>query len=179
MRAEHIGLAVQRMKSSLLREQFFPSRNSWTSYIVSVPYFCCSKGILAGAQLTLPKDCKNNKFCEITKMILGPTVKFYIYGNFEWKKVKVAVGFAHIRIWDGLYFDKLELYVEVSLSCPLFRPCLRTQFSFCFRWLFEATWKKSECSLEVELTVVSVDSLATERHFKRNLGIRAWDWLVV
>ncbi len=66
------------------------------------------------AQLVLPKDCSNNKMCEITKMILGPTAKFYITGAFEWKKVRVAVGFAHIRIWDGLYFDKLELYVEVS-----------------------------------------------------------------
>ena len=47
-------------------------------------------------------------------MILGPTVRFYITGNFEWKKVKVAVGFANIRIWDGLEFYKLELYVEVS-----------------------------------------------------------------
>ena len=47
-------------------------------------------------------------------MILGPTVKFYITGNFEWKKVKVAVGFSNIRIWDGLEFFKLELYVEVS-----------------------------------------------------------------
>ena len=66
------------------------------------------------AQLVLPKDCKNNKMCEITKMILGPTAKFYITGQFERKKIRVAVGFAHIRIWDGLYFDKLELYVVVS-----------------------------------------------------------------
>lgn len=95
-----------------------------------MPYFCYSEGILAGAQLTLPKDCKNNKFCEITKMILGPTVKFYIYGNFEWKKVKVAVGFAHIRIWDGLYFDKLELYVEVGPSCPFLIDVGHAQLCF-------------------------------------------------
>ena len=66
------------------------------------------------AQLVLPKDCSGNVFCEITKKIIGPTVKFYITGQFEWKKIRVAVGLAHIRIWDGLYFDKLELYVEVS-----------------------------------------------------------------
>ncbi|KAL9979348.1 hypothetical protein ACROYT_G016999 [Oculina patagonica] len=72
------------------------------------------KGIFMAAQLVLPKDCSNNKMCEITKMILGPTAKFYITGAFEWKKVRVAVGFAHIRIWDGLYFDKLELYVEAD-----------------------------------------------------------------
>ena len=47
-------------------------------------------------------------------MILGPTAKFYITGNFQWKKIKVTVGFANIRIWDGLEFSKLELYVEVS-----------------------------------------------------------------
>lgn len=72
------------------------------------------KGIFAAALLSLPKDCKNNKFCEITKMILGPTVQFYISGQFEWKKIRVAVGFNNIRIWDGLHFYKLELYVEVS-----------------------------------------------------------------
>jgi len=66
------------------------------------------------AQLALPKDCSGNAFCEITKMIIGPTAIFYITGQFEWKKIRVAVGFAYIRIWDGLYFDKLELYVEVS-----------------------------------------------------------------
>ena len=66
------------------------------------------------AQLVLPKDCKNNKMCEITKMIIGPTAKFYITGQFEWKKIRVAAGIANIRIWDGLYFDKFELYVEVS-----------------------------------------------------------------
>ena len=66
------------------------------------------------AQLVLPKDCSNNKFCEISKMILGPTVKFFITGQFEWKKIRVAVGFRSIRIWDGLEFDRLELYVEVS-----------------------------------------------------------------
>ena len=55
-------------------------------------------------------------------MILGPTVKFYITGNFEWKKVKVAVGFANIRIWDGLEFYKLELYVEVSCTMHPSRP---------------------------------------------------------
>ena len=106
------------------KNNFFPARYSCTSYILKVLCFCYSKGILAGAQLTLPKDCKNNKFCEITKMILGPTFKFYIYGNFEWKKVKVAVGFAHIRLWDGLYFDKLELYVEVSPFWPFFSSML-------------------------------------------------------
>ena len=47
-------------------------------------------------------------------MILGPTAKFYITGNFQWQKIIVAVGFANIRIWDGLEFWKLELYVEVS-----------------------------------------------------------------
>lgn len=46
-------------------------------------------------------------------MILGPTVQFYITGQFEWKKIRVATGFANIRLWDGLYFHKLELYVEV------------------------------------------------------------------
>ena len=73
-------------------------------------------GIYAAAQLVLPKNCKNNKFCEIVKMILGPTVKWYITGNFEWKKIKVATGFANIRICEGLSFSKLELYVEVSVT---------------------------------------------------------------
>lgn len=49
-------------------------------------------------------------------MILGPTVKWYITGNFEWKKIKVATGFANIRICEGLSFSKLELYVEVSVT---------------------------------------------------------------
>ena len=80
-------------------------------FICFVQFF---KGIFMAAQLVLPKDCSGNAFCEITKMIIGPTAKFYITGQFEWKKVRVAVGFGHIRIWDGLYFDKLELYVEVS-----------------------------------------------------------------
>lgn len=70
-------------------------------------------GIFAAAQLVLPKDCKSNKMCEISKMILGPTVQFYITGQFEWKKIRIATGFANIRLWDGLYFHKLELYVEV------------------------------------------------------------------
>ncbi|CAH3028156.1 unnamed protein product [Porites evermanni] len=73
-------------------------------------------GIYAAAQLVLPKDCKNNKFCEIVKMILGPTVKWYITGNFEWKKIKVATGFANIRICEGLSFSKLELYVEAEFN---------------------------------------------------------------
>ncbi|XP_020601762.1 uncharacterized protein LOC110040832 [Orbicella faveolata] len=72
------------------------------------------KGIFMAAQLALPKDCSGNAFCEITKMIIGPTAIFYITGQFEWKKIRVAVGFAYIRIWDGLYFDKLELYVEAD-----------------------------------------------------------------
>ncbi|XP_058970157.2 uncharacterized protein [Pocillopora verrucosa] len=72
------------------------------------------KGIFAAAQLVLPKDCKSNKMCEISKMILGPTVQFYITGQFEWKKIRIATGFANIRLWDGLYFHKLELYVEAD-----------------------------------------------------------------
>ena len=71
-------------------------------------------GIFAAAQIVLPKDCQGNKFCEIMKMIVGPTVKWYITGQFEWKKIRVATGFANVRIFDGLYFHKLELYVEVS-----------------------------------------------------------------
>jgi len=47
-------------------------------------------------------------------MIVGPTIKWYITGQFEWKKIRVATGFANVRIYDGLYFHKLELYVEVS-----------------------------------------------------------------
>lgn len=66
------------------------------------------------AQLVLPKDCNNDKFCEIAKIIIGPTAKFYISGQFEWKKIRVAVGLLQVHIWGGLYFDKLELYVEVS-----------------------------------------------------------------
>ena len=46
-------------------------------------------------------------------MIVGPTIKWYITGQFEWKKIRVATGFANVRIYDGLYFHKLELYVEV------------------------------------------------------------------
>ena len=163
MRAEQVPQARSSSPASVsgnyadfYKNNFFPSRYSCTSYILKVLYFCYSKGILAGAQLTLPKDCKNNKFCEITKMILGPTVKFYIYGNFEWKKVKVAVGFAHIRIWDGLYFDKLELYVEVS---PFWPFCLRfwpRAIILLISLAFEATGKKSERSLEVELMAVSI-----------------------
>ena len=49
-------------------------------------------------------------------MIVGPTIKWYITGQFEWKKIRVATGFANVRIYDGLYFHKLELYVEVSYS---------------------------------------------------------------
>ena len=71
-------------------------------------------GIFAAAQLVLPKDCQGNKFCEIMKMIVGPTVKWYITGHFEWRKIRVATGFANVRIYDGLYFHKLELYVEVG-----------------------------------------------------------------
>lgn len=47
-------------------------------------------------------------------MILGPTIKWYISGQFEWKKIKVTTGFRNIKLWDGLAFDRLELYVEVS-----------------------------------------------------------------
>ena len=54
------------------------------------------------------------------KMIVGPTIKWYITGQFEWKKIRVATGFANVRIYDGLYFHKLELYVEVS--------CCRVKF---------------------------------------------------
>lgn len=50
------------------------------------------------------------------KMIVGPTIKWYITGQFEWKKIRVATGFANVRIYDGLYFHKLELYVEVSYN---------------------------------------------------------------
>ena len=49
-------------------------------------------------------------------MIVGPTIKWYITGQFEWKKIRVATGFANVRIYDGLYFHKLELYVEVSCA---------------------------------------------------------------
>ena len=77
-------------------------------------YIYYSIGIVAVAQIVLPKDCKGNKFCEITKMIVGPTVKWYIAGQFEWKKIKVATGFRNVRLFGGLYFDRLELYVEVS-----------------------------------------------------------------
>ncbi|KAL9979352.1 hypothetical protein ACROYT_G017003 [Oculina patagonica] len=72
------------------------------------------QGIFAAAQIVLPKDCKGNKFCEIVKMIIGPTAKWYITGHFQWKNIKVATGFANIRIFDGLYFHKLELYVEAD-----------------------------------------------------------------
>lgn len=74
-----------------------------------------STGITAAAQIVLPKDCNGNKFCEIMKLIVGPTVKWYIYGTFEWRKIRIATGFANVRIYDGLYFHKLELYVEVRL----------------------------------------------------------------
>ena len=73
-------------------------------------------GIFAVAQVVLPKDCKGNKFCEIMKMIVGPTIKWYITGHFEWKKIRIATGFANVRIQDGLYFHKLELYVEVLVE---------------------------------------------------------------
>ena len=49
------------------------------------------------------------------KIIVGPTVKWYIYGTFEYRKIRIATGFANVRIYDGLFFHKLELYVEVSL----------------------------------------------------------------
>ena len=73
-------------------------------------------GIVAVAQIVLPKDCKGNKFCEITKMIVGPTVQWYIAGQFEWRKIRVATGFRNIRLFAGLYFHKLELYVEVRAA---------------------------------------------------------------
>ena len=79
-------------------------------------YFSYLTGITAVAQIVLPKDCQGNKFCEISKMIVGPTIKWYIAGEFQWKKIRVATGFRNIRLFAGLYFDKLELYVEV-------RPC--------------------------------------------------------
>lgn len=78
-----------------------------------------STGIFAAAQIVLPKDCKGNKFCEIVKMIVGPTAKWYITGHFQWKNIRIATGFANIRIFGGLYFHKLELYVEVSYSCRI------------------------------------------------------------
>lgn len=77
--------------------------------IASVP-----RGIFAAAQIVLPKDCKGNKFCEIVKMIVGPTAKWYITGHFQWKNIRIATGFANIRIFGGLYFHKLELYVEAD-----------------------------------------------------------------
>lgn len=86
--------------------------------------FHICKGIFAAAQIVPPKDCKGDKFCEIAKMILGPTVKWFITGHFEWKKLRVATGFANIRLWDGLFFHKLELYVEVGPEHSLvFDPC--------------------------------------------------------
>ncbi|XP_048580608.1 uncharacterized protein LOC5507741 isoform X2 [Nematostella vectensis] len=72
------------------------------------------QGLFAGAQLVLPKDCKGSKFCEITKQIVGPTAKAYINGLFQWKNIKVAAGFANIHIGFGLYFHKLELYVQAD-----------------------------------------------------------------
>ena len=81
----------------------------------NIPYLT---GITAVAQIVLPKDCNGNKFCEIAKMSVGPTIKWYIAGEFEWKKIKVATGFRNIRLFAGLYFDKLELYVEVR-SCSV------------------------------------------------------------
>ena len=91
----------------------FPSisKSQAESHDFRLPLFV---GIFAAAQIVLPKDCKGNKFCEIMKMIVGPTIKWYITGQFEWKKIRVATGFANVRIYDGLYFHKLELYVEVS-----------------------------------------------------------------
>ena len=89
--------------------------HQFANYVIYIYFLQCTYiGIFMAAQLTLPKDCSGNAFCEITKMIIGPTAKFYITGQFQSKKIRVAVGFAHVRIWDGLYFDKLELYVEVS-----------------------------------------------------------------
>lgn len=52
-------------------------------------------------------------------MIVGPTAKWYITGHFQWKNIRIATGFANIRIFGGLYFHKLELYVEVSYSCRI------------------------------------------------------------
>ena len=75
------------------------------------------QGLFIGAQLGLPKDCGGDKFCEITKMIVGPDIKFFINGLIEWKKVKIAGGFKNIRIGFGLYFHYFELYVEVGVSC--------------------------------------------------------------
>ena len=72
-----------------------------------------NQGIFAAASLVLPKDCHNNKFCEIVKVILGPTVRWYISGQFQWKKIRIATGFRDVRIWDGVYFNRLDLYVEV------------------------------------------------------------------
>ena len=71
------------------------------------------QGLFIGAQLGFPKDCGGDKFCEISKMIVGPDFKFYLNGLVEFKKVKIAAGFRKIHIGFGLYFDKLELYVEV------------------------------------------------------------------
>ena len=49
-------------------------------------------------------------------MIVGPTVQWYIAGQFEWRKIRVATGFRNIRLFAELYFHKLELYVEVSAT---------------------------------------------------------------
>ncbi|XP_068704515.1 uncharacterized protein [Montipora foliosa] len=73
-----------------------------------------TQGIVAAAQVVLPKDCNGNIFCEIMKLIVGPTVKWYIYGTFEYRKIRIATGFANVRIYDGLYFHKLELFVEAD-----------------------------------------------------------------
>lgn len=72
------------------------------------------QGLFIGAQLGFPKDCRGDKFCEISKMIVGPDFKFYLNGLIEFKKVKIAAGFRKVHIGFGLYFDKLELYVEAS-----------------------------------------------------------------
>lgn len=84
-----------------------------------------SPGIVAAAQVILPKDCNGNKFCEIMKLIVGPTVKWYIYGTFEYRKIRIATGFANVRIYDGLYFHKLELFVEVSITAFIYSTFFR------------------------------------------------------
>ena len=58
-------------------------------------------------------------------MIVGPTIKWYIAGEFQWRKIKVAVGFKNIRLFAGLYFHKLELYVEVSYRKQLSQHTFR------------------------------------------------------
>lgn len=70
-------------------------------------------------------------------MIVGSTIKWYITGHFEWKKIRIATGFANIRIQDGLYFHKLELYVEVLVE-RLLTPCSSKSF---YGWLLDTFYE--------------------------------------